>query len=160
MLAAVRRCGSRVEFSATTANVTSPGCRNFTPSLREISLQCGGKMEETRTRFCAAMPASLSASSKDVSLSLCFPTPLVRKMRLGTMSNPNLVPLQKSRMRIKKNNTRRRVAVENFQEIFLSRAEKRRCSLKFSRLHRNWCNGTNQRSGEPLEGLTGLSADC
>ena len=47
-------------------------------------------MEETRTRFWAAMPASLRASSNDVSRSLCFPTPFVRKMRLGTMSKPNL----------------------------------------------------------------------
>src|SRR5581483_6795593 len=46
-------------------------------------------MEETRTRFWAAMPASRSASSKDVSRSRCFPTPLVKKIRLGTMSLDN-----------------------------------------------------------------------
>jgi len=34
----------------------------FTPSLRASSLQLGGKMEETRTRFWAAMPASRNAS--------------------------------------------------------------------------------------------------
>src|SRR5271157_3566002 len=90
MLAAVRRCGSRVEFSATTANVTSPGDRYFSPSLRGISLQLGGKMDDTRTKLWAAMPASRSANSKEVSRSLCFPTPLVRKMRLGTMSFANL----------------------------------------------------------------------
>src|SRR5919108_1724580 len=91
MLEAMRRCGSRVEFSATTENVTSPAYKYFRPSLREINLQLGGKMEETRTRFCAAMPASRSANSKEVSLSLCLPTPLVRKIRLGTSSLPKLV---------------------------------------------------------------------
>src|SRR5262245_28096490 len=52
-------------------------------------------MEETRTRFCAAMPASLNASSNEVRRSLCLPTPLVRKMRFGTMSMPNVVVLRK-----------------------------------------------------------------
>src|SRR5260370_20398117 len=33
-------------------------------------------MEETRTRFCAAMPASLNASSNEVRRSLCLPTTL------------------------------------------------------------------------------------
>src|SRR5580658_3488735 len=86
---ASRRWASRVEFSATTANTTSPGYRYFTPSLRASSLQFGGKMEETRTRFCAAMPASRSANSNEVSRSRCFPTPLVKKIRLGTISLPN-----------------------------------------------------------------------
>src|SRR5689334_13297097 len=52
-------------------------------------------MEDTRTRFCDAMPASRSASSKEVKRSLCFPTPLVRKSRLGTMSLPNSKILRK-----------------------------------------------------------------
>src|SRR5438105_13956038 len=91
ILDAIRRCGSRVEFSATTENVTSPGYKYFRPSLREINLQLGGKIEETRTRFCAAMPASRSANSKEVSRSLCLPTPLVRKIRLGTSSLPKLM---------------------------------------------------------------------
>src|SRR5438105_11520630 len=91
ILDAIRRCGSRVEFSATTENVTSPGYKYFRPSLREINLQLGGKMEETRTRFCAAMPASRSANSKEVSRSLCLPTPLVKKIRLGTSSLPKLM---------------------------------------------------------------------
>src|SRR5947209_7334711 len=90
-----RRCGSRVEFSAMTANTTSPWLRRAAPSLRVITLQCGGKIEETRTRFCEAMPASRSASSKEVKRSLCFPTPLVRKSRLGTMSLPNSKILRK-----------------------------------------------------------------
>src|ERR1700761_5507043 len=89
MLETTRRCGSRVEFSATTANTTSPGERYFNPSFRVTSLHCGGKIEETRTRFCAAMPASRSANSKEVSRSLCLPTPFVKNRRLGTMSLPN-----------------------------------------------------------------------
>src|SRR5262245_35458525 len=97
ILEASRRCGSRVEFSATTAKTTSPWLRYFWPSLREINLQCGGKIEETRTKFCDAMPASRSASSKEVKRSLCFPTPLVRKSRLGTMSLPNSKILRKRR---------------------------------------------------------------
>src|SRR5579863_4547241 len=88
---ASNRCGSRVEFSATTANTTSPGFRYFTPSLRASILQLGGKIEETRTRFCAAIPASRSANSKEVNRSRCFPTPLVKNIRLGTMSLPNSV---------------------------------------------------------------------
>src|SRR5947209_5504494 len=87
---ASRRCGSRVEFSATTAKTTSPGCRYLTPSLRARSLQLGGKIEETRTRFWAAIPASRSANSKEVNRSRCFPTPLVKKIRFGTMSLPNV----------------------------------------------------------------------
>src|SRR6185369_4546848 len=89
ILDATRRCGSRVLFSATTAKTTSPGERYFKPCARGITLQLGGKIDETRTRFCAAMPASRNANSKDVNRSLCFPTPLVRKMRLGTMSLDN-----------------------------------------------------------------------
>src|SRR5580700_3412612 len=89
-----RRWASWVEFSATTANTTSPGLRYFTPSLRASILQFGGKMEETRTRFWAAMLASRSANSKDVNRSRCFPTPLVKNIRLGTMSLPNAVYLR------------------------------------------------------------------
>src|SRR5882724_268111 len=92
------RCASRVEFSATTAKTTSPGLRYFTPSLRASSLQFGGKMEETRTRFWAAIPASRSANSKEVSRSRCFPTPLVKKIRLGTMSLPNSLALQQAKI--------------------------------------------------------------
>src|ERR1700751_5301220 len=91
-----RRGGSRVEFSATTAKTTSPGWRYFTPSLRASSLQFGGKMEETRTRFCAAMPASRKANSNEVNRSRCFPTPLVKKIRFGTMSLPNSRVLQEN----------------------------------------------------------------
>src|ERR1700691_2803108 len=94
MLDATSRCGSRVEFSATTAKTTSPGLRYLSPSLRPISLACGGKIDETRTRFCAAMPASRSASSNEVSRSLCFPTPFVKNRRLGTMLFPNSQLLQ------------------------------------------------------------------
>src|SRR5579863_9648371 len=97
---ASRRWASRVEFSATTANTTSPGLKYLTPSLRASSLQFGGKMEETRTRFWAAMPASRNASSKEVRRSRCFPTPLVKKMRLGTMSLPNAVVLRQQKFEL------------------------------------------------------------
>src|ERR1700678_1737857 len=86
---ASKRCGSCVEFSATTEKTTSPGDRCVSPCDRGISLQLGGKMEETRTRFCAAMPASRKASSKEVRRSRCFPTPLVKNIFFGTMSLPN-----------------------------------------------------------------------
>src|SRR5262249_55471857 len=98
---ASRRCGSRVEFSATTANTTSPGLRYFMPSLRARSLQFGGKMEETRTRFWAAIPASRKANSKEVRRSRCFPTPLVKKIRLGTISLPNAVALRQGKLRLR-----------------------------------------------------------
>src|SRR5690242_5379098 len=97
MLDAIKRCGSRVEFSATTEKVTSPGYRYFNPSLREISLQLGGKIDETRTRFCAAIPASRNASSKEVSRSRCFPTPLVKKILLGTSSLPKVIASRATR---------------------------------------------------------------
>src|SRR2546430_5706398 len=84
MLAAISRCGSLVEFSLITVNATCPGRMCFRPSLREISLQLGGKIEETRTILHAAMPALRSASSKLESLSRCLPTPLVRKIFLAT----------------------------------------------------------------------------
>src|SRR5208283_900192 len=97
---ASNRCGSWVEFSATTANTTSPGCRYVSPCDRGTSLQLGGKMDETRTRFCAAMPASRSASSKEVRRSRCFPTPLVKKIFLGTMSLPNAVSSRKLELQL------------------------------------------------------------
>src|SRR5579863_9627578 len=89
MLQATRRCGSRVEFSAMTAKTTSPSSRYLRPSLRGIILHCGGKIDETRTRFCEAIPASRRASSKEVRRSLCLPTPLVKKIFFGTMLFPN-----------------------------------------------------------------------
>src|SRR5579863_10317368 len=46
-------------------------------------------MEDTRTRFCEAIPASRRASSKEVKRSLCLPTPLVKKSFFGTMLFPN-----------------------------------------------------------------------
>src|SRR5580692_5437319 len=84
MLAAMRRCASLVEFSLMTVKATWPGLMCFNPSLREINLQLGGKIEETRTMLHAAMPALRRASSKLESLSRCFPTPLVRKIFLAT----------------------------------------------------------------------------
>src|SRR2546429_9406780 len=82
MLAAMSRCASFVEFSLMTVKATCPGLIYFNPSLREINLQLGGKMEETRTMLHAAMPAFRRASSKLESLSRCLPTPLVRKIFL------------------------------------------------------------------------------
>jgi hypothetical protein len=41
-------------------------------------------MLETRTRLQAAIPANLNANSKLVSFSRCFPTPLVKNIRLAT----------------------------------------------------------------------------
>src|SRR5580700_8841633 len=82
--AAINRCGSRVWFSLITVNATCPGLRCFKPSVREISLQCGGKIEETRTMLQAAMPALRSANSKLERRSRCFPTPLVRNIFFAT----------------------------------------------------------------------------
>src|SRR6267143_1805838 len=71
VLAAMSRCASLVEFSLMTVNATCPGLMCFNPSLREINLQLGGKMEETRTMLHAAMPEFRRASSKLESLSRC-----------------------------------------------------------------------------------------
>src|SRR5712664_1128231 len=84
MLAAIKRCGSFVEFSLITVNATCPGLMCFNPSLREINLQLGGKIDETRTMLHAAMPALRRASSKLESRSRCLPTPLVKKIFLAT----------------------------------------------------------------------------
>src|SRR5271163_16294 len=84
MLAAIKRCASLVEFSLITVNATCPGLMCFKPSLREINLQFGGKIEDTRTMLQAAIPALRSANSKLESRSRCFPTPLVRNIFLAT----------------------------------------------------------------------------
>jgi hypothetical protein len=63
---------------------TWPDLRSFCPSWEEISLQCGGKIDDTRTRLNCAMPALRSAISKLESFSRCLPTPFVRKIRFGT----------------------------------------------------------------------------
>src|SRR6201984_1123317 len=84
MLAAIRRCASLGEFSLMTVKATWPGLMCFKPSLREMSLQLGGKIEETRTMLQAAMPALRRASSKLESLSRCLPTPFVRKIFFAT----------------------------------------------------------------------------
>src|SRR5215469_14520032 len=84
MLAAIKRCGSLVEFSLMTVNATCPGLMCFNPSLRDINLQLGGKIDETRTMLQAAMPALRSASSKLESRSRCLPTPLVKNIFSAT----------------------------------------------------------------------------
>src|ERR1700693_6623223 len=84
MLAAINRCASFVEFSLITVNATCPGFMYFSPSLREINLQFGGKIDETRTMLHAAIPAFRRASSKLERLSRCLPTPLVRNIFFAT----------------------------------------------------------------------------
>src|SRR6202167_4907205 len=84
ILAAIRRCASLGEFSLMTVNATCPGFMCFKPSLREINLQFGGKIEDTRTMLHAAIPALRRASSKLDSRSRCLPTPLVRKIFFAT----------------------------------------------------------------------------
>src|SRR5260370_26709653 len=96
MLAAMRRCASLVEFSLMTVNATCPGLMCFSPSMREINLQLGGKIEETRTMLHAAMPGLRRASSKLESLSRCLPTPLVRKIFLATNA---MVPVCRASVR-------------------------------------------------------------
>src|SRR5204863_9143535 len=93
MLAAMRRCASLVEFSLITVKATCPGFMCFSPSMREINLQLGGKMEETRTMLQAAMLALRRASSKLESLSRCFPTPFVRKIFFATNA---MVPVSRA----------------------------------------------------------------
>src|SRR5579863_9850715 len=93
--AAIKRCASRVEFSLITVKATCPGFRCFKPSEREMSLQLGGKMEETRTILHAAMPALRKASSKLESRSRCLPTPLVKKIFLATNA---IVPVRGLRL--------------------------------------------------------------
>src|SRR5215475_7962565 len=67
MLAAIKRCGSLVEFSLITVNATCPGLMCFKPSLREINLQLGGKIEETRTMLQVhyAVSIQLGVKTKD-----------------------------------------------------------------------------------------------
>src|SRR5688500_13015141 len=50
------------------------------PSCLEMSLACGGKIDDTRTRLYWAIPAERRAISKLESFSRCFPTPWVRKI--------------------------------------------------------------------------------
>src|SRR5579863_1394012 len=80
-----------------TVNATWPGLMCFRPSLREINLQFGGKIEETRTILQEAMPALRRASSKLESLSRCLPTPLVRKIFFATNA---IVPVFRASVRV------------------------------------------------------------
>src|SRR5579875_2922736 len=86
--AAISRWGSLVAFSLITTCRICPGLSSFMPSCGEMSLQCGGKIDETRTRLYWAMPALRSAISKLESFSRCLPTPLVRKIFLATKLIP------------------------------------------------------------------------
>ena len=68
--AAMSRFGSFVSWRAITQWTICPGLMSFSPSLRLISLQRGGKIELTVTRFAFSIPASRSESSNDESRSL------------------------------------------------------------------------------------------
>lgn len=72
-----------VLHSAMTVYTISPGERYWSPLARERIFAPGGRMLDTRTMLKGAMPASRRAASKLASFSLCRPTPLVRKTRLG-----------------------------------------------------------------------------
>src|SRR5436309_3035005 len=95
--AAISRCGSFVAASLITTWAICPALRYFSPWFLGMILQWGGKMLETRTMFSGAMSAFRSAISKELSFSLCFPMPLVRKIFEGTyigVWSPGGAPLQ------------------------------------------------------------------
>src|SRR5262249_114827 len=81
--AAIGRRASWVSARGMTQNVISPGLKVATPTVWLISSQCGGRIEETVTRFCCSMSASRSAYSNAVSAWRCTPTPRVRNTDLG-----------------------------------------------------------------------------
>jgi hypothetical protein len=62
--------------------------------LTDTSLQWGGKILDTFTRLKGAIWALRSAASKLANFSLCRPTPLVRKILLGTKLNPVIDDLE------------------------------------------------------------------
>ena len=62
--------GSLVWFLEYMVNSIWPGLMSLSPSFLEISLAFGGNMLEIKTRLVPAMPASLRAYSKLVSLSV------------------------------------------------------------------------------------------
>src|SRR5208337_943301 len=84
MAAAMRRLGSLEEFLDITVKTISPGTSDFSPSFLSIISHFGGRMELTVTRLNFSIPASLSAISKDSSISLCVPDPLVKNTFFGT----------------------------------------------------------------------------
>src|SRR5258708_35408064 len=89
MPAAIRRPASLVSDRAMTQNVISPGRNVATPAARLISSHCGGRIDETETRFGCSMSATRTADSNAVSAWRCTPTPWVRNTLLG---NGNIVP--------------------------------------------------------------------
>src|SRR5512136_2489692 len=84
MEAAIRRRGSLVLHLARTQKVIPPGVNSFSPWVRDMILQRGGKMLDTWTRLHFSIPASRRDNSKERSSSLCTPTPLVKKSLRGT----------------------------------------------------------------------------
>jgi len=73
----------------------------FSPSLREINLQLGGNIDDTRTMLHAAIPAFRNASSKLDSLSRCLPTPLVRNIFFATNAMVPVCRASVSSLRVK-----------------------------------------------------------
>ena len=67
MPAAIQRPASLVSARANTQKVISPGLTAAMPALQGISSQCGGRIEETVTRFCCSISASRKACSNAVS---------------------------------------------------------------------------------------------
>src|SRR4029079_3847927 len=99
--AEIRRLRSLVSDRAMTQCVISPGFNNFSPRLRGMILQLGGRMDETLTRLQYATPALRSACSNDASFSRWTPTPLVRNMCVGTIvSSPLVDPIARDVRRV------------------------------------------------------------
>jgi len=76
--------GSLDEFLDITVKTISPGTSIFSPSGFSMISHFGGRMELTVTRLNFSIPASRSAISNDSSISLCLPTPVVKKTFFGT----------------------------------------------------------------------------
>src|SRR5580704_10227444 len=135
-----------------TVNATCPGLICFNPSLREINLQLGGKIEETRTILHAAMPAFRRASSKLESLSRCLPTPLVRKIFLATNAMVPVGRASVSRMSAKKTRsgkvTRRYCSVKRIHAPARSAVHK--CEWEMKRLRRLFRSDVPQQLSERL----------
>ena len=79
----IKRPASFVSARARTQNVISPGLSAATPVSRGMNSHCGGKIEETETRFCCSMSASRNAYSNAESCCRWAPIPRVRNTRFG-----------------------------------------------------------------------------
>jgi hypothetical protein len=83
MVLGMCRPASLVSARAMTQKVISPGLSMVTPTLRVMSSQFAGRIEETLTRFCCSISASRSAYSKAESRCRWMPMPRVRNTLLG-----------------------------------------------------------------------------